>query len=192
MIWTKDLDWRVFSTIQSDRSDRHGRWSQPSLSIKTHGCSLPAKSCHSTSRTAYFSQNTCMHLQSLRPLNICQICYRNLAIRTSIFISCIEWLMDVAYFKCHVLVSLLQWPLYYCVDLAVACLLSFSDAHCSECVKLPVEQFGSIAFCGSYMVRVPVFLCSNKKVESFIHIFTCCFAFVVKSVCYQNCIVTNV
>lgn len=53
-----------------------------------------------------------MHLHRLQSLNICLICYGNLAIRTSIFMSCIEWLMDVAYFKCHVLVSLLQWPLY--------------------------------------------------------------------------------
>lgn len=47
-----------------------------------------------------------------------------------IFISCIWWLTDMAYFKCHVLVSLLRWPLYFCVDLAVACLLSLSDASC--------------------------------------------------------------
>lgn len=128
-IWTGEFlaQYKVTEVTDTDVEDNH---LGPVLKIKMHGCSLPAKSCHSTSRTAYFSQNTCMHLQNLRPLNICQICYRNLAIRTSIFISCIEWLMDVAYFKCHVLVSLLQWPLYYCVDLAVACLLSFSDAHC--------------------------------------------------------------
>lgn len=35
----------------------------PVLKIKTHGCSLGAKSYCSTSRTAFFPQNKCMLLQ---------------------------------------------------------------------------------------------------------------------------------
>lgn len=81
----KEADWKAFNTVKpvTDVStvDIKDIPVSSVSKIKTHSCSLPAKSHHSTSRTAFFpTKNKCMLLQMFCFPNNCQICYGNLDI----------------------------------------------------------------------------------------------------------------
>lgn len=122
------LEWRdrtlkIYSTIQGDWCDRSRSKIHPSqFSLKYKEAWLLPKSYCSTSRTAFPPKKHACFCRGFLIRQLSDLLWESF--------SCIKWLMCMAYFKCHVLVPLLQWPLYCCVDLAVVYLLSLSDAHC--------------------------------------------------------------